>query len=81
MSFEPGKGSLEGYYKQMAKQWRSECLAVKQENAELRKRAPSAPGLYRARLDEHGTLVVVRLLFADGERVEQFALDARELGF
>jgi hypothetical protein len=57
-SFTPQAGALEEHYKRMAAGWREKCVELQEENALLRKRAPSAPGLYQATVDASGVLVV-----------------------
>jgi hypothetical protein len=70
-------GSLEGYYKNMAEQWREAYVAAREENGELRKRVPGAPGLYRARQVD-GALLVERVFVPENGVI---VLDAKNLGF
>jgi hypothetical protein len=82
-SFTPQAGALEEHYKRMAAGWREKCVELQEENALLRKRAPSAPGLYQATVDASGVLVVERLIVAEADITGDgmIVMDARELGF
>ena len=69
--------SLEGYYKRQAAAWHEMYAAVTEENGELRRRVPSAPGLYRVRQVD-GALIVDRVIVPETGVI---TLDAQELGF